>query len=139
MCTSRNACLTCGACCAYFRASFYYAEADDVTPNGVPVEMTEDLNDFYRCMRGTNEKQPYCIALEGEIGKQVNCSIHPRRANVCRDFEPSYADGKTHNERCDKARALYALPPLRPEDWFEEDDHPGRPPESTPPRLPHAA
>ena len=30
-------CLSCGACCAHFRASFYWAEADDQTPGGVPV------------------------------------------------------------------------------------------------------
>jgi Fe-S-cluster containining protein len=38
-------CLTCGACCAYFRASFYWAEADDETPGWVPVEMTRKLNE----------------------------------------------------------------------------------------------
>lgn len=134
----RNACLDCGACCAFFRASFYYAEADDVTPGGVPVELTEDLNDIYRCMKGTNARQPYCIALHGEIGKQVACSIHPRRSYVCRDFDASYVDGQTHNERCDKARAAFGLRPLQPGDWVEGDDSPDRPPE-TDPRLPRAA
>ncbi len=125
----RNLCLSCGACCAFFRASFYYAEADDVTPGGVPVQMTDDLNDFYRVMKGTDCREPYCIALKGTIGQRVGCAIHPVRSNVCRDFPASFEDGVTHNERCDKARAKYGLPPIRPQDWFEKpDDRDRRPP-----------
>ncbi len=110
-------CLTCGACCAYFRASFYWAEADDVTPGGVPVEMTRKLNDFRRSMRGMDGPHPRCIALQGEIGTSVYCSIYERRASVCRAFVPSWENGE-QNERCDRARAAWGLEPLRPEDWL---------------------
>jgi len=123
-----NACLTCGACCAFFRASFYYMEADDCTPGGVPVGLTEDLTDFRRVMKGTDQKNPHCVALEGRVGYEVRCRIHPNRASVCREFDPSYYDGITPNERCDRARALYGLLPLGPEDcWIEPDDHGLRP------------
>lgn len=112
----RNPCLECGACCAYFRASFYWSEADDVTPGGVPVDLTEDRPPFFRVMKGTNQEHPRCIALEGEIGCAVRCVIHPVRSSVCRDFPASYVDGVTRNERCDAARAAWNLPPLTPED-----------------------
>ncbi len=61
-----NPCISCGACCAYFRVSFYWAEDGSGT---VPVSMTEKLNDFMRYMKGTNEPHLQCINLCGEIGK----------------------------------------------------------------------
>ena len=112
-----NPCLTCGACCAHFRASFYWAEADDATPDGVPTHLTDDFPPHFRIMKGTNSKSPRCIALIGQIGRSVYCDIHPRRSTVCRDFPPSYENGVV-NERCDQARAAHQLPPLTPEDWL---------------------
>jgi len=109
-----NPCLSCGACCAYYRASFYWAEADDVTPGGVPAQMTEKLNDFRRVMIGTNQSRPRCIALQGEIGSAVFCSIYENRSSVCRAFEPSWSNGKP-NEHCDKARIAWGLSPLEPD------------------------
>ncbi len=111
-------CLRCGACCAFFRASFYWAEADDVSPGGVPVKMTRKLNDFRRSMLGMDGGNPRCIALQGEIGKRVFCSIYDSRASVCRDFEPSWENNRP-NERCDRARAAWGLEPLKPGDWEE--------------------
>jgi Fe-S-cluster containining protein len=111
-------CLRCGACCAFFRASFYWAEADDVSPGGVPVGMTRKLNDFRRSMLGMDGGNPRCIALQGEIGKRVFCSIYDSRASVCRDFEPSWENNRP-NERCDRARAAWGLEPLKPGDWEE--------------------
>ena len=111
-------CRRCGACCAHFRASFYWAEADDTAPGGVPVAMTRKLSPQLRVMRGTEGSAPRCVALMGDIGASVRCTIHPRRSSVCRDFPPSYEDGTGgHNPRCDNARAKWGLPPLTPEDW----------------------
>lgn len=124
--SSQNPCLTCGACCAFYRASFYWTEGDDVTPGGVPVDMTEKMNDFRRVMKGTNTNRPRCIALLGIIGGQVSCAIYDKRASICREFEVSWENGN-HNERCDKARQFYGLEPINPETW----DGPGD--------LPHAA
>ena len=118
-----NPCLTCGACCAFFRASFYWAEADDATEGGVPVELTDDFPPHFRVMKGTNSKTPRCVALVGSIGESVFCAIHPRRATVCRDFPPSFENGIPH-DRCDKARAAYNLPPLTLDDWIETDSLP---------------
>lgn len=116
-----NLCLSCGACCAYYRASFYWGEAGDVTPGGVPVELTEDFSAFRVVMKGTNQKNPRCIALDGAIGHSVCCSVYERRASVCRDFAPSYFEG-VPNERCDKARMAHGLRPLTLEDWQGPDE-----------------
>lgn len=112
-----NACLSCGACCAWFRASFYWGEGNDATPGGVPVHLTEKLNDFRRVMLGTNRPQPRCIALKGSIGGEVGCVIYEQRASVCRDFAASWLNGN-RNERCDEARIAWGLLPLTPDNWL---------------------
>ena len=108
--TETNPCMQCGACCACFRVSFYQGETD-ITGGVVPVEMTEKVNDFIACMKGTNQKQPRCIKLQGEIGQSVACSIYTQRPSTCREFDPLLPDGE-HNDACDRARATYGLPPL---------------------------
>lgn len=118
-----NPCLNCGACCASFRASFYWAECDDATPGGVPVELTEKLDAFRRAMRGTDQPNPRCIALEGVIGTGVFCAIYEKRASVCREFAPAWLNGQP-NEGCDRARLGKGLAPLAPEIWKEPDDLP---------------
>jgi Fe-S-cluster containining protein len=116
-----NPCLSCGACCAFFRASFYWAEADDATPGGVPVDLTEKLDPYQRVMQGTNRKEPRCVALEGVVGVSVGCAIYDQRASVCREFTPSWYDG-VHNPRCDQARAAKGLPALEPDAWDRPDE-----------------
>ncbi|HCR0118313.1 TPA: YkgJ family cysteine cluster protein [Klebsiella aerogenes] len=105
-----NPCMTCGACCAYFRVSFYWAEADDAG-GVVPTQLTEPLPPFLRCMSGTNQRQSRCTALSGEIGESVHCTIYHQRPSPCREFAMS-GEGGELNEACDRARARYGLPPL---------------------------
>ena len=103
-------CLSCGACCATFRVSFYWAEA-------VPESHTEKLNDFYACMKGTNDHaSPRCVALGGALGESVACSIYENRPSPCRSFEASLENGIV-NERCDRARAGKGFLPLTSADW----------------------
>ncbi len=109
--------MTCGACCAHYRVSFYWAEADDATIQGVPVRMTKKLSELRRYMIGTDGKNRRCIALQGEIGKSVHCSIYEQRPSPCRGFEPSWEHG-TKRERCDNARLALGLRPLTSEDWL---------------------
>ncbi|CAN5371229.1 YkgJ family cysteine cluster protein [soil metagenome] len=111
-----NPCLTCGACCTMFRVSFYWREADDFTPGGVPVELTQPLTAHRLMMKGTGGASPRCVALEGEIGVKAGCGIHPRRPTPCRDFDASWSNGQPH-DRCDRARASVGLRPLTPDDW----------------------
>lgn len=103
-------CLTCGACCATFRVSFYWAEA-------VPEAYTQKLNDFYACMQGTNEVGPSrCVALGGKLGEQVACSIYESRPTPCRSFEASFENGE-ENLRCAQAREKHGMKALTLQDW----------------------
>ncbi len=111
-----NPCLTCGACCAFYRASFYWGESDYAVPEGVPHELTDHLQSHYLVMKGTDSPTPRCIALMGILGAGVHCSIYERRASVCRNFDPSWLNGIA-NERCDKARVRWNLPPLERTSW----------------------
>ncbi len=108
-----NPCVSCGACCAFFRAAFYWGEGDDCEGGTVPTELVDDLPPYRRVMKGTNQPNPRCIALQGEIGKDVHCAIYTQRSTTCRAFPYSWADG-VHNPDCDKARAGWGLPPLEP-------------------------
>jgi uncharacterized protein len=107
-----NPCLTCGACCAYFRASFYWSEAHPAT--GVtPADLATKLTPYHSVMRGTELTPPRCVALHGTIGERVHCVIHAVRPSPCRQFQASWIDG-VHNERCDRARVAHGLVPLSP-------------------------
>ncbi len=119
-----NPCLACGACCAKFRVSFYWRDADDETSGGVPLILTEDLSEMKRIMKNTGGTNPRCAALVGNIGESVRCVIYDKRPGVCRDFMPSYQFGVPETA-CDNARASHGLPPLKPEDWrFEAETFP---------------
>ena len=114
---SSNPCTRCGACCAYFRVQFYWREVEKDSLHKVPEPLTQDVDSFLKCMRGTGKKRGnHCIALKGRIGKLAVCTIYENRPSVCRNFTASYIDGKP-NKRCDEARAAYGLKPLKPDDW----------------------
>ena len=108
-----NPCITCGACCAYFRASFYWSEAEPNAGGVTPPHLTTKLTHHHAVMRGTEQSPPRCVALHGTIGENVRCVVHPLRPSPCREFQASWVDG-VHNERCDRARAAHGLPPLSP-------------------------
>lgn len=110
-------CLSCGACCAFFRVAFYWREAEAGGPWQVPLKFAVDLDSTHRCMKGTEVKhQSKCIALAGRIGKDAHCRIYNQRPTPCRNFEASYENGR-HNARCDEARWGHGLRPLRREDF----------------------
>lgn len=95
-------CTRCGACCAYFRVSFYWAEAIE---RGLPEALFEPLSPVLACMVGTNGPSPRCNALSGEIGEAVTCGVYAQRTSTCREVQPGDA-------QCLKARAGHGLPPL---------------------------
>jgi uncharacterized protein len=105
---TNNPCLKCGACCAFFLVSFPSHEADQSTGGLVPFELTGASANSRRCMKGTETKQPRCIALNGFIGTQVNCLIYKNRPSTCRAFRRSWAKNSS-NFLCDRARAAYGL------------------------------
>jgi len=112
-----NPCLKCGACCAFFRVSFYWGETDLDPEGSVPHEFTEKLTGFRQCMKGTNQKKPYCAALEGKIGESVRCAIYANRPSPCREFGVVMENGAVrlnaeNLKRCNRARATWGLAPL---------------------------
>lgn len=104
-----QACLACGACCAAFRVSFYWAETDAHPHGTVPQQLTTPVTPHFVAMRGTETHPVRCIALAGEIGQTVSCSVYPLRATTCRDFSAG-------DERCAAAREMHGLPPIPPQD-----------------------
>ena len=103
--------MNCGACCAMYRVSFYWAEANDAPGGWVPVDTTEQLTPTMRCMRGTSSKTPRCEQLQGEIPGAL-CGIYENRPSVCRELEPYDAEGKP-TDQCARARAVHGLPELK--------------------------
>ncbi|HEX4869695.1 MAG TPA: YkgJ family cysteine cluster protein [Moraxellaceae bacterium] len=98
-------CLRCGACCSTFRVSFYWAETSAHPVGRVPVALTNSLGPVTRCMQGTDQPQPRCVALRGTVGEGVSCAIYAERPSVCHEVQPGDAC-------CAKARAHHGLPPL---------------------------
>lgn len=92
-------CLNCGACCAHFRVSFYWAEADI---NQIPDHYVQALTPSLACMRGTHQTMPRCSALEGEVGQAVKCKIYHHRPSPCHEVQVG-------DEKCMRARARYGL------------------------------
>lgn len=95
-------CQTCGACCAAFRVSFYWAETDAHPQGQVPQAMTASISPHHVAMRGTETNPVRCIALCGEVGQSVSCSIYDKRSSTCREFESG-------SEDCIKARKINGL------------------------------
>lgn len=113
-------CLTCGACCAFFRVSFHWSEAEPALDGRVPIELTEPLRAHERVMRGTSQAQPRCIALDADIGRYSRCSIHPVRPSACAAVPASLEFG-ARSAQCDKARIAHGLHALDAEDWLWRD------------------
>jgi len=90
---------------------FHRADLATSETVGVPEALTVPLTATLVRMRGTDEAPPRCVALEGEVGRQVSCSIYDRRPGPCRDFAP-YAPLGMGDDACDRARRRYGLPPL---------------------------
>ncbi|MDM1785168.1 YkgJ family cysteine cluster protein [Acinetobacter bereziniae] len=98
--SAQDECLNCGACCAFFRVSFYWAEGE-----AMPSDYVEPLTAVYSCMQGTNQKQPRCIALDGVVGQQVSCTMYEQRSSSCKEVQAGDA-------QCAKARQAHNLIPL---------------------------
>jgi Fe-S-cluster containining protein len=97
-----NPCMNCGACCAAFRVSFYWAEAAE---NGLPEALYEALTPVLANMRGTNCRTPCCAALAGDVGGPTRCIVYESRPSPCREAQPG-------DEKCVRARAVNGLPEI---------------------------
>ena len=82
--------------------SFYWAEAPQ---RGLPDSFIEKVSPCLASMTGTNRPAPRCVALQGEVGKQVTCLVYSARPSPCRELQPG-------DEKCKRARARHGLDPL---------------------------
>lgn len=94
-----NPCMTCGACCAQFRVSFYWAEALE---RGLPEEFYGPLTPTMAHMLGTNCGKPRCAALGGDVGQETRCAVYDARPSPCRSVEPG-------DDKCLRARSSHGL------------------------------
>lgn len=113
-------CLTCGACCAYFRVSFHWSETDPALGGRVPIELTDALRTHERVMRGTSQSQPRCIALDADIGRYSRCSIHDRRPSACAAVPASL--NSTAQRAVRQIRLAHGLHALTDADWLGVDE-----------------
>jgi uncharacterized protein len=109
-----NPCLTCGACCAFFLVSFL--SGNEAAPE-TPADLSEPFDGSRRCMKGTNQDEPRCVALQGEIGGPVLCAIYDKRPVPCRNFGIQWKGGiaeisEEHFIHCNRARHKWKLPRL---------------------------
>lgn len=71
----------------------------------MPNDVVEDLSPVYSCMKGTNQKNPRCVMLSGEIGQQVSCTMYEQRSSSCKEVQAG-------DSQCAKARSAHGLIPL---------------------------
>ena len=110
--SDNNLCLTCGACCAYFRVSFFWGECQSAGGT-VPDDSVIAINSTFVAMIGTDRKPARCTALMGSVGEGVRCTMYENRSSSCQGFHASWEQG-VHNPHCDAARAAHGLAPLDP-------------------------
>lgn len=71
----------------------------------MPDDVVEELTPVYSCMKGTNQKNPRCVMLSGEIGQHVSCTMYEQRSSSCKEVQAGDA-------QCNKARFAHGLIPL---------------------------
>ncbi len=98
-------CIACGACCAFYRVDFHRLDLDSAPGGFVPARLAMPLTENLVRLRGTDDFPPRCVALEGEVGREVRCAIYPLRPGPCRELEPG-------SEACNRARRRHGLPEL---------------------------
>lgn len=123
---TNNPCLSCGACCAHFRVSFYCGEIAGEGGGTVPAELVTQVSPLRGCMKGTEYGGQRCVALRGELGQDgINCAIYEQRPSPCREF-PAWFDDGTPNPDCQRLRKAIGLAPLSPR--TDDDSTPHSPP-----------
>jgi len=85
--------------------SFYWGESDAHPGGTVPRRLTIPVTPYHVAMRGTDGSPSRCVALYGEIGREMACTIYAQRSSTCREFTEATAE-------CNRARSAYGLPPI---------------------------
>lgn len=90
-------CTSCGACCAYSHDWPEFCEEDDL--EGIPESMCDCESGRMKCIGDR------CVALVGEIGVAVGCSVYASRPGVCKAFEAG-------SQACAEVRRWFQLEPV---------------------------
>ncbi len=93
-------CLICGACCAspFVGQGYIRLDPDEearLARKGLPVLEIVPGPEDRLVLLGTKdnaERIHVCVALTGQLGKQVACSIYEQRPLLCRQFEAGSAE-----------------------------------------------
>ncbi|MBX3287767.1 MAG: YkgJ family cysteine cluster protein [Acidobacteria bacterium] len=99
-------CLTCGACCQGL-ICVGVRPADNVDPSlywDVTTEAAEGEIVVDRYLRRDSETLA-CIALEGNIGERVNCTVYETRPKMCHHFDAG-------SDRCHAIRRAFGIEPF---------------------------
>ena len=86
----------------WFKTQFAGPEQAEADARGIPIELTEQVNQRFSCMAGTNCANPRCAALDGEVGHKAGCRIYAQRPEPCREVQAGDA-------QCATARAKYGM------------------------------
>lgn len=100
-----SACTGCGACCAAYAVDFHASEVAGAGRGGVPPHMTVPVVRATVRMRGTDAAPARCVALGGQVGARVACTIYDHRPGPCREFEAG-------TDACNRARLRHGLAAL---------------------------
>jgi Fe-S-cluster containining protein len=111
MADASETCTRCGACCVTYRVTFLRRELDAEPGGWVPTGLSEPMDHWRACMRGTADHPRRCLALRGTVGVEVSCAIYQNRPTPCRAFAPDAGIGRG-DASCGDARRLRGLPPL---------------------------
>jgi Fe-S-cluster containining protein len=86
-------CQACGACCSTSPGELDYV----LVRHGELDELLEHVPDYYvrtdqdgiHALRTcpTDQGLTTCVALEGEVGEEVSCTIYENRPRACRNFQ----------------------------------------------------
>lgn len=93
-------CQSCGACCAHYRVSFYWQEAEQ---RRLDFSSLHQISPWRVCFSGTESLPCRCAHLSGTVGQQVSCGIYAQRPSPCREVQAGDA-------KCLRARAAKGLP-----------------------------
>lgn len=86
-------CLTCGACCNFFKIiTINYNDYDSLHESIKPFIMQSvppcNPVNFNMITIEAENKFPRCTALQGVVGEKVHCSVYEHRPPACRSFKP---------------------------------------------------
>lgn len=91
-------CVSCGACCAYFKVEFSRENNPQVPWQKIIIQ--KDKKAF---MKGAEKFKGRCDSLLGNLGENCSCSIYENRPDVCAAF-PVWLNNGKQNPKCIKAR-----------------------------------